>query len=97
MQVQKTQVTGTAQTLVFTAEVDCVASIYLCSTGTDAAQATLWISSGAAPANGERIEYGTTLAVGNVLERGGIPLVAGEKVFVQLTAGAVDVRVCGVD
>ena len=97
MQVQKTQVTGTAQTLVFTAGVDCVASIYLCSTGTDAAKATLWIGSGAAPANGERIEYGIALVSGDTLERGGIPLVAGEKVFVQLASGTVDVRVCGVD
>ena len=97
MQVQKTHITTTESVLAFTAEVDCVASIYLCSTGDVCAESTIWIGSGVAPADGERIECGTRLTTGNVLERGGIPLVAGEKVFVQLAAGAADVRVCGVD
>ncbi len=63
--------------------------------GPNAAIVKLAITAGAAPAEGDWIEAGVTLAAGQTLLRTQEPLATGEVVYAVADQATVDVRVSG--
>jgi hypothetical protein len=86
-----------ADTLIYTAQAgaSATASILLVNRTSNAAAVNIAIGTGAAPGNADYIEFGTTLAGNGVLERTGVVIGAGEKVFVRTTVAGVTARVHG--
>lgn len=97
MNSTKTNISSNEITKVFTASDDNIVSIYICNTSDLSCNITIWISSSTTtPVDGERIEYKMILYPSGILERGGIPIIKNENIYVQCDKGQIDVRVCGI-
>lgn len=70
-------------------------SVSVCNRSGGTAKLRIAVGTGGAPAAGDYIEYDTPVPSPGVLERSGIVVGAGEKVFIRSDAAGVDVRVHG--
>jgi len=71
------------------------ANICLCNRGEAATTVRVAIGTGAAPAVTDYIEYEASLPANGILERTGVVLTAGEKVWVRAAAVSVSARAHG--
>lgn len=72
-----------------------VCTVNICNTSTEPVDVRLAICSGPAPVDGEYVEYDAPLKAKGVLERGGIILGAGQKIFARASLAGVNVVVWG--
>lgn len=89
---------ATTLTLVYTVPAlkQAAITVSMCSrSGTAAIR--LAVSNGGAPTDGQYLEYGATLDAGEVLERSGIALQAGDRVYAYASAAGVSVNVYGIE
>lgn len=70
-------------------------TVSICNRSANAAKLRIAVGTGAGPANGDYLEYDTPVPASGVLERSGIAMSAGEKVFVRSDIVGVDARVHG--
>lgn len=86
-----------ADTLLYTAPAGVVTTtnINLCNRGAAATTVRIAIGTAAAPATTDYIEYETPLPASGVLERTGVVLSAGEKLWVRAAAVGVSARAHG--
>lgn len=90
--------TALTDTLVYTVPTGKIASINIAvvNTGLVPEKVTIWISDSTSTNNAKLIEYMVSVAgSGGVLEREGLLLTAGERVFVRTSSGTFAIRVHG--
>lgn len=72
-------------------------NVNCCNTGATTARVRLAVSADATPADAQWIEWDAALDPSGVLERTGIVLSAGQKLFARSDTGSVTVNVWGVE
>ncbi|TSE33027.1 hypothetical protein [Tepidimonas charontis] len=72
-------------------------NINCCNVGASSARVRLAVSADATPADAQWIEWDAALDPSGVLERTGIVLSAGQKLFARSDTGAVNVAVWGIE
>ena len=72
-------------------------NVNCCNTGATAARVRLAVSAGDTPADAQWIEWDAALDPSGVLERTGIVLSAGQRLFARSDTGAVNVAVWGIE
>lgn len=83
-------------TLLGTASEPGIISIRVCNRNAVQAAIRIAVGTGAAPAGTDYLEYDVPLSGNQPLERGGISVAQGEKVWVRSSLAGVSARVDGV-
>jgi hypothetical protein len=88
----------TADTVIYTVPAGkrAAVSVSLCARSA-ACNVRIALTSGGAPGNASWIEFSTPLGVGGVLERGGIVLLAGHKLYAGTSVAGVSAVVWGIE
>lgn len=86
-----------ADTLLYTvpAATNTTADVRLCNRGAAAVRMRIAIGNGAAPAAGDYIDYDVVVPPNGILGESGIPLSAGEKVWVRADTATVAAQIRG--
>jgi hypothetical protein len=86
-------------TLIYTCPVDKLATVVvsLCNRGANETSVRLATGGGSNPANTDYYEYDATLPPKGVLERGGIILSPGDKVWVRSNSVSVTAKIHGIE
>lgn len=89
---------ATTLTLVYTVPAlkQAAVTVSMCSRSA-AVTVRLAVSNGGVPTDGQYLEYGTPLEVAGVLERSGIALQAGDRIYAYASAAGVSVNVYGIE
>lgn len=90
--------TTTAVTEIFVSPAGAVCSISVAATNrsaTDSAKVSFALTNGQVPTDANWIEFNTTIEPSGVLERNGIVVGAGQKVFAKTDKTGVNVLVFG--
>ena len=74
-----------------------VASVNICNRTTSPISVRLAVASAATPTNAEYIEYDTTIAANQVLERTGIVMDAGKLIVVRSSTTGISAVVYGIE
>ena len=82
-------------TLLGTADENMVVNVCLTNRGTAAAKVRVAIGTGASPSNADYLEFDTTVSGNGMLERTGIAVSTGEKIWVRSDVATVSARAHG--
>jgi hypothetical protein len=82
-------------TLLGTADENMVANVCLVNRGASAVKVRVAVGVGASPANADYLEYDASVPANGVLERTGLAVSTGEKLWVRSDTAAVSARAHG--
>ena len=95
----KARLAANTDTVIYTVPASMLATVNInaCNMGATAATVTFAIAATDAPANGDYYDMSILQASGDIVERTGLLLTAGERVIARATTASVDVRVHGTE